>query len=82
MFFVIYLRSKKVFLFPKIGRVKIFFHSPARTVKCVLEFIFLISKNKETSKKTKKTEKRKRNLKRKKYISGKSIKKRNLCPPW
>ena len=44
------LRLKKVALFPEIGRIKIFYHSPTRIVECVSEYIFLISKktNKQT----------------------------------
>ena len=38
-------------MFAKIGRVKFFYHSPARIVECVSEYTFLISKNKQTSKK-------------------------------
>ena len=30
-------------LFPEIGRVKFFYHSPARIVECVSNYIFLIS---------------------------------------
>ena len=78
MLFVIYLRSKKVFLFPKIGRVKIFYHSPARTVKCVLEYIFLISKNKETSKKQRKRKKEKETKKEKNIYPENQLKK-EIC---
>ena len=39
--------SKKVVLNPEIGRVKNFYHSPARIVKCLSEYIFLIKKNKK-----------------------------------
>ena len=35
---------KKVVLFPEIGRVKFFYHSPVRIVECVSECTFLIKK--------------------------------------
>ena len=45
-------KPKKVVLFQEIGRVKKIFHSPARIVECVSEYIFLISKNKKKTKKS------------------------------
>ena len=49
----------KVVLFPQIGRVKNFCHSPARIVECVSEYTFLISKNnKQTKAKETKDERR------------------------
>ena len=41
--------TKKVALFPEIGRVKIFCHLPVRIVKYVSEYIFLVSKNTKKS---------------------------------
>ena len=53
---------KKVFLFPEINQVKKCYHSPARIIKCVSEYAFLISKNNNnTNKKHKNQEKRKIN---------------------
>ena len=37
-------RPRKVVLFPEIGRVNIFYHSPGPIVECVSEYIFLIKK--------------------------------------
>ena len=45
------LRLKKVALFPEIGRIKIFYHSPTRIVECASEYIFLISKKTEQTNK-------------------------------
>ena len=45
--------KKKVVLFPEIFRGEIFYHSPARTVKFVSEYIYLMSKNKQAKKKQK-----------------------------
>ena len=72
------LGPKKLVLFPDIGRV-IFFSLTRPQVKCVSEYIFLISK-KQTIKKTRK-HKRKRNERRKENVSVKSIKRVNLRPP-
>ena len=48
-----YVRPKKKVKFPEIGRVKIFYHSPAGIAKCVSEYIFLIFiKKKKRKKKT------------------------------
>ena len=41
---------KKVALFPEISQMKISLYSPARKVGCISEYIFLISKNKQTKK--------------------------------
>ena len=45
------LGQKKVALFPEIGEI-LFYHSPARIAECVSEYILLISKNRQTWKKT------------------------------
>ena len=44
---------KKVALFPEISQMKSSLYSPARKVGCISEYIFLISKNKQTKKKQK-----------------------------
>ena len=58
---------KGVVLFPEIGRVTFFYQSPVRTVECVSEDIFLISKNKQTSKKNKNRKKQKKLKKKREY---------------
>ena len=68
--------QKKVVLFPELRWVNIFYHSPARTVEFVSEYIHLISKKKQTSKKKKQEYKK---CKRKENISGKSIKKNKFA---
>ena len=54
--------AKKVILFLEIGRVKFFYHSSALTVECVSEYLFLISRNKQTSKKNKNTTKEEKRM--------------------
>ena len=74
------VRPKKLVLFPEVGQVKFFHHSPARIVECVSEYIFLISKNKQTSIKNKDTKKAKE--KEEKRISSENrLEKINLRPP-
>ena len=51
-------KPKKVVLFQEIGRVKKNFHSPARIVECVSEYIFLISKNKKKQKRVQKKQRK------------------------
>ena len=53
--------QKNVCLFSRFGRVKFFYHSPTRKVEYVSEYIFLISKNKQTSKKKQEYKTSKRN---------------------
>ena len=48
------MRPKKVVLYPEIGRVKFFYHSPARMVKCISKYIFKKNKKQKRKKKTKK----------------------------
>ena len=60
--------TKKVALFPEIGRVKIFYHLPVRIVKYVSEYIFLVSKNTKTSKKTRIHKKQKKLKKERQYL--------------
>ena len=68
-FFNKVLRQKKVvLLFPKIDWVKNYYHSPTCIVKCVLEYIFLISKYKQTIKKTRIQKKQKKLKKKTKYL--------------
>ena len=57
-----FMRSKKKILFQEISCVKIFYHPPAHIVKCVSEYIFLISKKHKTTRrhKAKKTKEKKR----------------------
>ena len=51
-------KFKKVVLFPKIGWVNFFYHSPARIVKCISEYTFFIWRNiKQTNKQTNKKQK-------------------------
>ena len=59
---------KKVALFPEIGRVKIFYHLPVRIVKYVSEYIFLVSKNTKTTKKTRIHKKQKKLKKKRQYL--------------
>ena len=54
-----------------------FYHSPARIIECVSEYIFLISKRKQAKNPPKKKEYKRR----KDNISGKPIKETNLRPP-
>ena len=50
------IRPKKVLLFPEIGRLKNFYHLPARIVESVSEYIFFVSNKKTfTDTKTKET---------------------------
>ena len=62
-----------------------FYHSPTRIVKCVSEYIFLISKNKQTNKQTNKQNKNTKEVnetKEEKRISPENrFKKINLRPP-
>ena len=72
------LGQKKRSCFRKSAGWKSFCHSLARLVKCVSEYMFLISKNiKQTNKQTnkQKNKKKQRKLKRKRGYSGKSIEK-------
>ena len=50
--------KKKVVLFPEIGPVKIFYHSPARIVECVSEYIFNFKKKTRRQKMQKKLKKK------------------------
>ena len=58
------LGQKKEVLFPEIGWVDFFYHSPARIVECLSEYIFLISNKtkKQNNKKSKRNERRKENI--------------------
>ena len=61
---------------------KCFYHSPARIVKCVSEYIFLISKNKQASKKKNKNTKKPKETKEEKRVSPENrLKRINLRPP-
>ena len=50
--------KKKLVLFPEIGRVKFFYHSPARIAEYVSEYTFLSSKNNKTKNKNQKKQKK------------------------
>ena len=67
--------QKNVCLFSRFGRVKFFYHSPTRKVEYVSEYIFLISKNKQTSKKNKNTKQAKETKKEKKISPENQLKK-------
>ena len=67
-------RPQKVVLFRKSARWKKFYDSPARIVKCVSEYIFLISKNIK-QKKASKNRKRQNKLKKKReYLPKNDLK--------
>ena len=67
---------KKVALFPEISQMKISLYSPARKVGCISEYIFLISKNKQTKKNKKtRTQKQKKIKKKKEYLQKTDLKK-------
>ena len=59
-----------------------FYHSPACKVECVLEYIFLFSKNKQTSKRKARVQREQKKLKKKReYIREIDQKKLNLRAP-
>ena len=79
------LGQKKVVLFPEIGRMKIFYHSPARLIECVSKYTVLIWKKQQTNSTNKKSinqKKQKKITKEKKRTSPENwLKEINLQPP-
>ena len=72
------LRQKKVFLFPEIGQVKNFYHSPGRMVEYVSEYIIFNFKKqtyKQKEKKKKKKKKQKETKKEKRIYPENRLKK-------
>ena len=53
-------RPKKLVLFLEIGRVRIFYHSPTGIVDCISEYIFLLKKNTEKTRRQKGKETKKK----------------------
>ena len=72
------LRPKKVVLFPEIGRMKNY--SLARIVKCVSEYMFLISKKQTKKEKKYKNTKKEKEIKEKREYLRK-IDQKKLRPP-
>ena len=71
------LGQQKVILFLETDRVKKFLYSPTRIVEFVSEYIFLVSKNKQTRKKNKNRKKEKET--KEENFFGKSIKKNKFA---
>ena len=71
------LGQQKVILFLETDRVKKFLYSPTRIVEFVSEYIFLVSKNKQTRKKNKNRKKAKET--KEENFFGKSIKKNKFA---
>ena len=68
--------------YPKLAGWKYFYHSPTRRVECVSEYIFLLSKNKQTNKqKHTGRQKKQKETKEEKRISVENrLEKKNLRP--
>ena len=74
-FIRILLGQKKVVLLPEIGRVKNFYHSPARIVESVSEYTFLISKKLKRKKKRNKNKQKAKETKKKRISPENRLKK-------